>query len=308
VSDLDRLEQLNRLRESGALTQDEFDQEKAAVLAADQAKFLSNGLKIAIAVAILISVIAIAILASRNLSAPGGPTEQVEALASPASIVQMQENGPVENIIVPNTDWAAPAPSATLDWAFSEQIIGLNPAYVETVLGPAKSKRGSTWEFDVKSCTVTYAVAENEITSASTIVKQGCYPKVMGTLITPQTTYGQIKGSYDVIRSWCIHYCGNAADPTIELYKPGSRANNFIDVVYSSQYGDSQAVAMDLWVKAIRTAHGINDDQLDQEDYKWYQCVSKPDAQVVRALATEQVGDVTIGRDLTGYPGCRFLR
>ncbi|WP_277968065.1 SHOCT domain-containing protein [Sphingomonas echinoides] len=306
MPDLGKLEQLNRLRESGALTQEEFDREKAVILAAGQAKTSNNGLKIAIAAAIIAAVIIVAILGGRNVSAPGNQAEQQEASEPSTSIASTQEAELVGDTIAPPISVAAPTPSTTLDWAFSEQIIGLNPTYIEGKLGPAKSKGGGSWEFDVKGCTVTYAVTGGEITSVSTFAKAGCQPKVMGTTITPQTTFAQLKGSYDIIRSSCIENCGNAADPTIELYKPGSHASNFIEVVYSSRYGDAQQKAMDLWVKAIRTGHGKDPDEFDSSDYEWFQCVSKPDASVVRALAPEQVGHVTIGRNLNRDGSCRF--
>lgn len=306
MPDLGKLEQLNRLRESGALTQDEFNREKAIILAAGQAKASNNSLKIAIAAAIIAVVVVIAILVGRNVSGPGNQPEQQEVLQPSTSMANVQEAEPAENTIAPAIPVAAPTPSATLDWAFSEEIIGLNPTYVEGKLGPAKSKGGESWEFEVEGCAVTYTVAGSVITRVSTFAKVGCQPKVKGTTITPRTTFGQLKGSYDIIRSSCIESCGNAADPTIELYKPGFHANNFIEVVYSSRYGDGQQKAMDRWAKAIRTAHGKNPDEFDSSDYEWFQCVSKPDASVVKALALEQVGHVTIGRNLTQDGSCRF--
>lgn len=306
MPDLGKLEQLNRLRESGALTQDEFDREKAAILATGEVKALNNGLKIAIAAAIIAVVMLITILVGQNVSAPSTQAEHQEALEPLTSLVNVQKAEPVENASAPAIPVAAQTPSATLDWAFSEQVIGLNPTYVEGKLGPAKSKGGGTWEFDIRGCAVSYTVANSEITSASTFVKAGCQPKVMGTTITPRTTFSQLKGSYDIIRSSCIESCGNAADPTIELYKPGFHANNFIEVVYSSRYGDGQQNAMDLWVKAIRAAHRKGPNEFDSGDYEWFQCVSNPDASVVSALAPEQVGYVMIGRNLTRDGSCSF--
>jgi hypothetical protein len=305
MPDLGKLEQLNRLRESGALTQEEFDREKAAILAAGDGKAPNHALKIAITVAVLAVVVIVTIVVGRNASVTGNQVGQQPASEPSTLVTNEQDIEPVENTTAPVAPVAEIAPSPTLEWAFSEQIIGLNPTYVEGKLGPAKSKGGGSWEFDVKGCTVTYTVAKSEITSASTFAKAGCQPKVMGTTITSQTTFGQLKGSYDVIRSSCIENCGNAADPTIELYKPGFHANNFIEVVYTSRYGEGQQKAMDLWVTAIRMAHGKDPEDFDAS-YEWFQCVFKPDASVVRALAPEQVGYVTIGRNLTRDGSCRY--
>jgi hypothetical protein len=196
--------------------------------------------------------------------------------------------------------------SATFGWAFSSEVIGLNPSFVESKLGPAKSKSKTQWEFEVQGCKVSYGVKGSEITSASTAVMPGCLPEIDGKKITPKTTFAALRGDYDTIRSSCIYNCGNAYDPTIDLYQPGYHANNFIEVVYQGNLGDAQVKASELWRQAIRVAHGLDANGYEGEDYDWYQCLSPAPPAVVSAMDSEHVGYVTIGRELTSDGSCRY--
>jgi hypothetical protein len=60
MDELDRLERLNRLRESGALNQDEFEQQKARILEGRPSPGLRlSGLWVAVAVLALCAVVAL---------------------------------------------------------------------------------------------------------------------------------------------------------------------------------------------------------------------------------------------------------
>ncbi|GLK44983.1 MULTISPECIES: hypothetical protein [Novosphingobium] len=198
-----------------------------------------------------------------------------------------------------------PQPGATLDWAFREGVIGLNPSFVESKLGPAKSKTSTDWTFEVQGCNVSYGIKGSEITSVSTFVKKGCLPKVGSRTITSETTFAQLGAASGIIRTSCLWSCGNSYDPTIDLFQNGYHANNFIDVLYQSRFGDAQDRASELWQQSIRVAHGIGPEDYDGQDSDWFQCVAGPPAPVLTAIGPEHVGYITMGRDL-GQDGCRY--
>lgn len=301
--DYNKLEQLSRLRENGALSTEEFEQEKAKLLRVGEADRARRTRPLLIALVLLV-LVGIAIYFSGILGA-GQAEDQTDPAASGAVYTAPAEfDETAVPMVVPVVTPDLP-PGATLDWAFREGVIGLNPSFVESKLGPAKSKSSTDWTFEVQGCNVSYGVKGTEITSVSTVVKAGCLPKVGSRTITPQTTFAQLGSGSGVIRTSCLYSCGNAYDPTIDLFQNGYHANNFIDVIYQSKFGDAQDKASDLWQKSIRVAHGIGPEDYDGQDSDWFQCVVSPPASVVAAIGPEHVGYVTMGRDL-GQDGCRY--
>lgn len=304
MPDYEKLERLNRLRESGALTNEEFDREKIAILSNEDRNYWTKR-NLIIAGVMAIAVATVAIMFSKIFLTRQSLDDQ-QAVAT-APIENEVASATIENASSEVATTNEIVPGATLDWAFSDQIIGLNPSYVEQKLGPPKSKSATYWEFDVQGCGVTYTVSGTEITSASAYPETGCSPKVMGRTITSSTTFAQVADDSSIIRAACLLLCGNMADPTMELYQGGYHANQFIDVIYQSSAGEPQSKATDLWVAAIRVAHGNSPQDYDGDDLDWFQCVSNPPASVAKAVGPERILSVTIGRNLTSGGSCRYL-
>lgn len=300
MSKYDQLEQLNRLRESGALTDAEFDIEKAKLIA-DRPSNISVTPKYAAFIGI--AVIALIVAAVATTAFWSGPARDLEMVESADAV---GDNDHVEMLMADAaSDFETPSSgSPTFEWAFSDQVIGLNPAYLEGLLGPAKEKTPSSWTFEVQGCDIWYSIANSAVENATTSIRANCQPVVQDRRITPSTTFGDIGLGSHIVRASCIYNCGNAADPTIDLFRGGFRANNNIDVVYRGNYGDGQASAMDGWRQSIRRARGLEPDGYDGDDYEWYQCVASPPAAVAAMLRSENISMVTFGRNID--PDCSY--
>lgn len=191
----------------------------------------------------------------------------------------------------------SPRSEASYAWATSQERIGTNPAYLEKVLGPAERKYNGSWTFEINGCEVEFSFEGSSIKSLSADIGPSCSVIVNGKSITSTTTFGQIGRTPNAeLVSHCIGGgCGNAADPTINLYIRGYRANGFVDAMFWGKYGDGQSRAMDIWATSIRRDHGIKEAD---EDGSLLNCISKAPSKVAAAMSNERFVRVTIGTDL----------
>lgn len=187
---------------------------------------------------------------------------------------------------------------SNLDWATSNEIIGLNPDYVEQRLGVPKIKAAGRLIFEVNGCEVTYLTEGSSIQTMIVDVSENCHPNIGGSKITPETTFGSLdqpnSGNGDYI-AWCLTSCGNAADPTIELHYPGYRANGFISISYHTNWVQSDN-AITLWERAIRRREGLNEFEYPT-DYRVFRCVSNPPVEISRLLSEMTVTSVWVSID-----------
>lgn len=185
----------------------------------------------------------------------------------------------------------------TIKWV-SPAVIGINPAYLEARLGPAREKGDGHLTVDVAGCEVFYTTEGSEIISFYTDVNNECNPVGDATPITSQTRFSDIARAADwgQVFADCLYSCGNAADPSMGLYYRGSRATQFIDVIYSSSYG-AMDDAFNIWEQAIRRANGLNEHD-SPEDLGIFNCVYDPPPPVVRSMAEVRVQTVIVGRNL----------
>ena len=186
------------------------------------------------------------------------------------------------------------------EWATSSRVIGMNPAYVEKVLGPPMYKYDGDWTYDFNGCEVTYLFEGATIDMLSAVISETCQPVIDGKRITPATTFADVGLDKGTLQAHCIFNCGNAADPTIDLFLPGYRANGGIEIVYHGNYSDAQSEAMDQWVSAIRRDRGIAPDDFTYREGV-FECVSTPPAGVDALLRNETVTAVTLGVNVNTY-------
>lgn len=304
MTDFNKLEQLNRLRESGALTEQEFADEKAKLLNHAGPVDVRNRRWLLLAGALVLSLSLAALVVSAFIPKPTADPETKLAVGTATTSGQIAASGSAENLRPLNPIGAAS--EASLSWAMGPAVIGLNPVFVESKLGPAKEKGASYWVFEVKGCTVSYDVEGDAIVAAGMPVSARCTPQVDGRTITSSTTFAEVRGPTSTVRASCISGCGNAYDPTIDLHQDGYHANGFIEILYSSNYGDPQSVATERWRRSIRVAHGLSADGYGNEGSGWFECVSRPPTDVLAALGPETIGYVRIGRGLDRDGSCRF--
>lgn len=276
-TDLDRLERLSRLRESGALTDEEFETKKHEILSASQEPktSLPRWVLWAFGAAGLASLAAVI-----GLWAGSSATETVSG--ADAAAVTAKPMASIEPESTPTP--APPSPAELLAFATSENAIGMTPAFLEQKLGTPKEKRPTSVVYEIAGCTITYWSDDDEVTTFFFDVTRSCRVMVRGTRIGPDTTFGEIarKARGGILTASCLANCGNAADPTIDLRYPAIRAYNNVGVSFSSDY-DQASDTLDLWDKAVRKQRGL-DEFGPTDDSDAFNCAIDP-PQSVRRLA-----------------------
>lgn len=301
-SELDQLERLNRLRQSGALTQQEFEQQKALILSAAQPRAFRRLWPI---VALVILLVVAAVTAGFAVL---GRSASKSASPSPvpvASAVSQNPEPPTETSKQPPRPTPALADAssgALLRFATSFEVIGLNPAYLDRRLGVPRESWNDHRVFDVGGCRITYWARSNSVEGFHLEVGPSCQPIIEGKRIGPQTSFGSIlrsKPGGEYFAS-CLYMCGNAADPTVDLVYGASRATGFISVSYLAEYSEV-ADAMDLWEKSIRRQQGLGENDWPV-DSSLFSCVRRPPETVSRVLGRARVNMIFVSLERDG--GC----
>jgi hypothetical protein len=258
-SRLDDLERLSRLWESGALTQAEFQQQKSFILtptvpAARRRSWPIYAVVILLTAAVAAVAFANWIWASRQAvrSVPAAAVPLVVQSAKPASKAVNQTARTVP---------ATPEPSSedNLRFATSLEVIGLNPAYLDSRLGVPRESTSWSRIYDIGGCRLRYSVRSNRIDGFNVQITPTCQPIVQGFKVGPRTSLGSIlrrmnRGEYVAT---CLGGCGTAAEPTIELDYEGSRAASYIGVRYIAEYSQISD-AFHIWADSFRSAQGDN--------------------------------------------------
>lgn len=288
--DLDRLERLNRLRDSGALSNEEFQLEKAKVLrgvTSEKGHIQRRWLWWAVPIIVvgLIALVGVFVVDRRGDKADG------KALAERSQA----EGRIVSNSVEANVPTAdAPTIAPPLAFATSTEVIGINPAFLQQRLGVPRETGDWGATYEVGGCTISYRFAKRAVTGFSVDLGPRCRPVIQGRQVSSTTTFAQLKkrepwGSY--IAS-CLTSCGNAADPTIDLAYPGSRATQLVSVSYSTDY-DQASKALDLWEQAVRREKGMDEFAMP-DDFDAFMCVSNAPDEVESTLRNAKVRSVRV--------------
>lgn len=289
MQNLDRLEQLARLRDQGALTEAEFEQQKARLLDTEKPRLAkSTWLLIAGAALVMIALAAVLFSVSKQNSA------DISNITATHDDIAMPVGNAIEAIADAPT--AAPTPTSVggYAWATSQDMLGLNPAFVESKLGPAREKSATSLEYQIAGCRIYYGIKNDKIDFVTTNVSAQCRPQIDGKTITEQTTFRDVAAG-GIIVADCISNCGNAYDPTIDIFVPGTHAGGFIQTYYTGAIGDATSKAQELWRAAVRVKHGIAADDYDNSKDDWFTCVADAPASVAVAMAPENISSVTFG-------------
>lgn len=310
MSNIDNLERLNRLRESGALTEEEFRQEKQKLISGKLPDAQKQIFKIAFLVGIiLLVVIALVALLWQNqrtenqivklekaaISAPAGKLDLESPKAKDISIAEKAEPASLNNASTktkPNL--------ANLTFATSTEVLGLNPGYLEKRLGVPREKNSDYIVFEVGGCTIFYSIYNGSVATFEVDVSQNCQPIIQGVKMTPKIKAGQIfdKMGWGEYLASCLYGCGNAANPIAYLTYPGLRATGFVHVYYATDY-DQVSSALELWEKAVRRQRGLGEFE-PPDDIAAFSCVSKPPAEVIAILRKASIRSVRVEQD--DYP------
>lgn len=287
MNNFENLERLQKLRESGALTEAEFQDQKEQLLSPSR-----GSLNIPILIAVVVGII---LLAALIWTISGDVTEREITTAETNFESENTEALTEPNSVQTNGD-SFTAPSDRYKWATSTDVIGLNPSYLESKLGPARNKDAESLTYDLDGCIILYSVKKSEIVMLNAVVTEQCHPNG----VTEKTTFGQVmaKASGGKFVADCVYSCGNLYDPDIELYYSGYRANQFIDESFSTQsFNGASGDPLGDWADAILKANGLS-IQDTPSSFDIFNCVTNPPAQVANALKNARIETISLGRNL----------
>lgn len=292
---LDRLERLAKLRATGALSEAEFAAAKAQLLAGQAPSGRAAPVAVApeapgrpvwpwlVGAAVLVLlVLGIGLLIGRDVggAAAGNFTEARVENDSVANEAAVSEPVPTPTPSAPVADYAA---------ATDRALIGISAEDLERRLGPAASKAGGRWSYEIGGCAVTYAVRHDTVAAVTLPIGPGCHPIVNGVAVTERTTLGAFDGEY---RADCVAQCG--ATP-----------QNLTLVTRGAVFAAADA-PLDGWAAAIGGDAGDGaDSDGGGDDPGRFRCVADPPLEVAAQLGEARVSSVTIGHD---GGGCRRAR
>jgi hypothetical protein len=211
------------------------------------------------------------------------PTNNVENAASSASDVSSSATPQVPD-----------GNQKLLEFATSNDVIGLNPAYVEKRLGIPRSKSANSLEFEIGSCQIRYSVEGTAITEFWLSLGPQCTPNIDGERVSNKTTFGDLLRRSDAgeVSATCLYGCGNAADPTILLSYSGYRYNNFTEVTYYTDYSQA-GDTLSAWETAVRNNLGLAESDYI-EDYTPFIDAKNPPALIRNNILRMKVTDIHV--------------
>lgn len=277
MADVEQLERLNRLRESGALTDEEFQNEKARLFAEPRSR---RGLIVGLVAALVVLAVAGYLWMQAERSGDAAASSSENAVANADSAVGNQTSEASEDNLYA--------------WATSFEVLGMNPAYLETRLGPPKVKEDGFLSYDVGGCTVLFYVKGTSIESYDAAVNERCHPVVRGHTLTQRTTFGSLMESLGgTLGADCVWGCGNAYDPPTYLITTGGRASPDVLFYSVSLEGGGDYPTGD-WADAIRAKHGLGTEDIP-DDFDIFACVTDPPAPVESSLKKARIEGVQVG-------------
>ncbi|WP_415289275.1 hypothetical protein RSD66_05355 [Brevundimonas sp. S1H14] len=185
-----------------------------------------------------------------------------------------------------------------------DQMMGVQVAYLESKLGPARTVQDKQRTYEIGDCTVRVSADGGEVVGYAVPMTPVCSTQALAALKDydlPQKidlTMGEFaaaRGNVD-FKADCLTLCGNAADPWVHLESAGPRATPGIRasaVMVSDATIDASFRIRD----AIKAAKG--------EDYvidTTFNCSADFDQLAIRELKTVRIDEIEVG--YVPYGGC----
>lgn len=283
MTKIDELERLEKLREKGSLTEEEFAQAKRALL-----NKKSRASILATAAVALLAVIAVAtiwlVIRPKEIQLR---TEQGRFSASAAQNTDsaMTTEEEKSQPAVPPT-----APKSKYQQLVSTTLIGGNLPFFESISGPARQVIGDGHRYEIDGCDVWVETEGATIKSITSEISGRCNPdlgyQLNGrTLAQAASHFGN--GRYSAS---CLRSCGNAVDPSYSLEIDGYHANNWISYRFEGMAdSDGDYDRLFAWAAKMERERG--------EDYVImgrYHCDNRYASEAASAIRDFRVTSVTI--------------
>ena len=157
------------------------------------------------------------------------------------------------------------AQSAKLGAVFDPDMLGVQVAYLEHIVGPAWKVVQGTRIYKVDGCVVYVGVNAGEVRNLRMEISQQCqfdlnafannhkFPRLFGM------TFGEFEQPYvsGQFQASCLYLCGNAADPVVWDFYAGPHAENFLQIVPEVVLVSDAAIAASMaWSDAMKKTMG----------------------------------------------------
>lgn len=187
----------------------------------------------------------------------------------------------------------------TLKNVFKRSNLGVQVAFLEQSLGPARTVTGNQRSYVLGPCTLQLTVDQGAVTAMDTDVNATCNPDLRAFFANDQAVFaaGKTFGSMATVagnfeyQADCLALCGNAYDPSLYAYKTGFHANGFISIVFSAvQVSDEALKGGETWAQAMTQANG--------EDYVadgTFNCDGRYNHLAAKALKDVRITHIKVG-------------
>lgn len=215
-----------------------------------------------------------------------------DAVKPAEAAVTVAEAGATASEAGVETAATAPAGAVLMD-----AMMGVQLAYLESKLGPARTVMGDERTYEIGACRVRVLADGDEVGGYAVPMTEVCSSQAMAALKAfdlPQKlnlTMGEFATSRDntKFKSDCLTLCGNAADPWVYLESDGLRAMPGI-----------RAGAIQVSSPTIDAAFRIRDaiKAKKGEDYvvdTTFNCTSEFDAVARRELKDVRIDEIEVG-------------
>lgn len=305
MSDADELDKLVRLRDSGVLTQEEFQQAKMRLLTNKNeirgiSALLGNKRNLITLVSAAVFVFALILFlqpATRsNATDIGDEAGARNGLILSGIGDNVQPSADLKSKAIERQDTNLGEPMGSYAWATSPDRMFENPDYIQEVLGTPQRRSSDNLFYNLGGCWINFIINDFAISGIQMGISDQCEPKVGGRTITSTTTFGDVYESGGFLMAACLRLCGNRADPTIDYVIPGPHANAFIGVSYST----IDTAQSEVWENEIARNLGFS-DVWDVPSEKFL-CPPKPSPATYEAMKDATISNVTIKVDAGDCP------
>jgi Short C-terminal domain len=289
---LGELERLARLRESGALTEEEFAREKSRLLTPPpqrRALMFSGAI---LSVVLIAALGALALLKSKPAQPTNGPTTPA---APTASTLQTSTAAPLPE---------APVQVSKLQQLFRRDMLGAQLQYLEASTGPARNVEGNDRTYLVDGCEVAVHAEGRSIKS---IGLRHISPKCNVSLrafgldaMTDKITFGMVEAvgisGETQYSADCVSYCGNAFDPFVYAHVSTPHVNDFIEFRPGANIEVEPMLSATLkWSDVMKSTKG--EDYVAQTQFN---CDRTFNAMASRLFHNIKIDSIEVG----SFPSC----
>ena len=163
--------------------------------------------------------------------------------------------------LILSVDASGQSNKVKLSQLMTADMIGVQIAYIENIVGPAKRISGSSREYQIGGCTVNIIADEkdNSISSIElTNINKNCDFDSSNIFLNGRASTLLFKNVISLRgNNWfayysCFEACGNAANPTYGAFVDAPRVQQFMNYSFKVEWNKSSSQAADKLHKSLK--------------------------------------------------------